>query len=191
MNIADQKKDLRREAQVRRTELARATPDAAARIAENFVKVGSVSPGMSVAGYFPMRGEASPLPLMKHLRGTGHPLALSRVVRMGAPLDFHLWPDGEEPAKGGFVLREASPDWPHIVPDIVLVAMLAFNEQGYRLGYGGGFYDRTLRALRQRGSVLAVGIAFAGQEMVLPHEDFDEPLDWIVTERYARKFERG
>jgi 5-formyltetrahydrofolate cyclo-ligase len=190
MSIPDEKKRLRREAETRRSELARSAPDAAARIAENFTNVGRVAAGACVAGYFPMRGEASPLALMKRLRRDGHTLALSRVVRLGSPLDFHLWSEGEEPVKGGFVLREASPNWPTAVPDIVLVPMLAFDQQGYRLGYGGGFYDRTLRGLRERGSVLAVGIAFAGQEMVIPHEDFDEPVDWIVTEQYTRKFER-
>jgi 5-formyltetrahydrofolate cyclo-ligase len=191
MNIPEQKKLLRREAETRRKELAASTPGAAARIAENVGSVEGIEPGAIVAGYFPMRGEADPLPLMKRLRAAGHRLALSRVERMGVPLTFHHWPDGVAPVRGGFVLREASPDWPEIVPDIVLVAMLAFDSDGYRLGYGGGFYDRTLRGLREKGPVLAVGVAFAGQEMAVPREDFDEPLDWIVTEQYARKFERN
>ena len=84
---------------------------------------------------------------------------------------------------------EAAPNWPLVLPDILLVPLLGFDKQGYRLGYGGGFYDRTLRSLRQRESVLAVGIAYAGQEMTLPHDENDERLDWIVTEKYARKFE--
>ena len=85
---------------------------------------------------------------------------------------------------------EAAADWPSIIPDVLLIPLLGFDKNGYRLGYGGGFYDRSLHSLRMRASVLAVGIAFAGQEMVLPHDERDERLDWIVTEKNSWQVER-
>ena len=87
-------------------------------------------------------------------------------------------------------MMEAPPGWPLVVPTVLLIPLLGFDKEGYRLGYGGGFYDRTLRSLRAHMSVLAIGIAFSGQEMVLPHDEYDERLDWIVTEKTAQNFAR-
>ncbi|MBL8906323.1 MAG: 5-formyltetrahydrofolate cyclo-ligase, partial [Rhizobiales bacterium] len=77
-------------------------------------------------------------------------------------------------------------------PDVLLVPMLAFDRRGYRLGYGGGYYDRTLAALRVLKPITAIGIAYSGQEIAeVPHGSWDEPLDWIMTERGAFRTERG
>ena len=90
---------------------------------------------------------------------------------------------------GVFGLSQPAPDWPEAIPDVLIVPLLAFDAQGNRLGYGAGFYDRTLEALRMQRKVLAVGYAFAGQEMAeVPHHEGDERLDWIVTENGGRRF---
>ena len=189
MNISEDKKRLRREAEDSRYALARKAHDIGHEISENFFRAGLVKSNAIVAGYIPMRGEADPLPLMNRLRDAGSPLALSRVVGKDQPLQFHSWRVADTPSKASFGMMEAAPDWPVVSPDILLVPLLGFDKEGYRLGYGGGFYDRTLQSLRFGATILAVGIAYAGQEMILPHDDSDERLDWIVTEQYARKFE--
>ncbi len=191
MTIAEDKKQLRREAENLRHRLAGSAPDAAHAIAHNFSVAISLASNAIVAGYIPARGEADPLPLMEQLRTLGNPLALSRVVEKCQPLHFHLWRDNETTVKGAFGMMEAASDWPSIVPNVLLIPLLGFDKNGYRLGYGGGYYDRSLHSLRMRASVLAVGIAFAGQEMVLPHDENDKRLDWIVTEKHARPFERN
>jgi len=189
MNISDDKKRLRREAEASRYALARSVQNIGHEISENFFRAGLVKPNAIVAGYIPMRGEADPSPLMKRLREAGCSLALTRVAGKDQPLRIHVWREAEPPVKGSFGMMEAAPDWPAATPNILLVPLLGFDNEGYRLGYGGGFYDRTLRSLRMDVTLLAVGIAYAGQEMILPHDGNDERLDWIVTEKYARKFE--
>ncbi len=189
MNIFKEKERLRREAEASRKALARPAKEIGEEISKTFFRAGLVRSNAIVAGYIPMRGEMDPLALMERLRDAGCSLALTRVVAKDQPLQFHLWRDADAPVKSAFGMMEAAPDWPTAKPDVLLVPLLGFDRRGYRLGYGGGFYDRTLRSLRTREPVVAVGIAYAGQEMILPHDDHDEKLDWIVTEKYARKFE--
>jgi len=112
-------------------------------------------------------------------------------VRKGEKLAFHLYEKGAALVPGLFGLSQPAKDWPEAIPDVLVVPLLAFDAQGNRLGYGAGFYDRTLSALRASRDVVAVGFAFAGQEVpTVPHSESDEPLDWIVTELGARRFER-
>lgn len=191
MTIAEDKKQLRREAEESRYRLAGSVPDAAQAIARNFSVAISLSADAIVGGYIRARGEADPLPLMERLKTAGHPLALARISEKNQPLQFHLWRDNEATGKGALGMMEAASHWPSITPNVLLIPLLGFDKNGYRLGYGGGYYDRSLHSLRKCGSVLAVGIAFAGQEMVLPHDQNDERLDWIVTEKYVGQFERN
>jgi 5-formyltetrahydrofolate cyclo-ligase len=180
----------RRDAERRRATLA--APEAGHAIAAHFLAVVPVRSDAVISGYIPTRGEADPRPLMARLRALGHAIALPRVVARRVALDFHLWPEDAAPLVGAFGLEEADPSWPPAAPDVLLVPLLAFDSEGHRLGYGGGFYDRTLSQRRELGDVLAVGIAYAGQksEEALPRDPHDEQLDWIVTEGYAMKFER-
>lgn len=145
-----------------------------------------------VAGYFPMRSELDPLPLMRKLAALGCTCALPRVVGAEMPLTFHAWVPDSATEEGPFSTRVPTAGAASVTPDIVLVPMLAFDLQGMRLGFGGGFYDRTLGALRGSQSVLAVGLAFSAQEQdVLPSDAFDQALDWVVTEKGSRHFERS
>ena len=189
MTISEDKRRLRREAESLRHRLAQSAPNAEHAISENFLSAGLLRSNAIVAGYVPARGEADPTQLMKRLSEAGCSLALVRTAGKAQPLRVHLWRGADAPLKGAFGIMEAAPDWPPVTPGILLVPLLGFDAHGYRLGYGGGYYDRTLQSLRMRATVLAVGIAFAGQEMILPHDESDERLDWIVTEKYARKFE--
>ncbi len=147
--------------------------------------------GASVAGYFPIRSEADPVPLMAELRTLGHTCALPRVVGADQPLRFFKWVPGEKTEEGAFGTRVPLKKAEEIIPDILLVPLVAFDLAGFRLGYGGGFYDRTLEILRAKRPCLAVGIAFSAQEHDrLPHDMYDQPLDWVVSEKGCRRFER-
>ena len=138
--------------------------------------------GVPLAGFMPIRSEISPLVAMEEAAAHG-PVGVPVIEAEGKPLRFALWEPGAEMADGPFGARvPARLDW--MRPEIVIVPLVAFDRAGNRLGYGGGFYDRTLEALRAGGPVLAIGFAWAAQEaMDLPLEETDQPLDLVVTER--------
>jgi 5-formyltetrahydrofolate cyclo-ligase len=139
-----------------------------------------------VSGFSPIGSEIDALPLLAKLRKKGHESALPIVVANGEPLVFRRWAPGDDMTSGPFGVQEPLPSASEVVPDILLVPLLAFDRRGYRLGYGGGFYDRTLERLRANGRGIAVGVAFAGQEVnAVPVAAYDQPLNWIVTEREA------
>lgn len=144
-----------------------------------------LSPGSTVGGYHAHWDEADPALLLARLVELGCAIALPRVVAKDAPLEFHHVPDGAVLAPGSFGIPEPLAHWPRAVPDVLLVPLLAFDGAGRRLGYGGGFYDRTLAAL----NVPAIGIAYAGQEVPsLPAEPHDMALSAILTEQGLRHF---
>jgi 5-formyltetrahydrofolate cyclo-ligase len=133
-----------------------------------------------------MASEIDPRPLMQALDERGHGLALPVVAGAGQPLVFRAWTPGDPLRPAAFNTREPGPDKAEVTPRVLLVPLLAFDRAGYRLGYGGGFYDRTLAGLRAAGAALAVGLAFAGQEVEsVPRDPNDSRLDWIVTEAEA------
>lgn len=136
--------------------------------------------GQVLAGYMPMRGEIDPLPSMAAHQG---PVAVPVIMAKGQPLQFRLWTPQSLMIEGAFkALVPATGDW--AVPQILIVPLLAFDRRGYRLGYGGGFYDRTLAQLRATGPVVAVGFAYAAQEVAqVPIEPTDIALDMVVTEQ--------
>lgn len=141
--------------------------------------------GKVLAGYMPMRTEIDPLPAMAaHSAPVGVPV----IIGPGQPLRFRHWTPDARMVIGDFkaLIPEAG-DW--LVPEVVIVPLVAFDARGYRLGYGGGFYDRTLEGLKARGPVLAVGFAFAGQELdEVPIEVTDQRLDAVVTEQGVTLF---
>ena len=100
-----------------------------------------------------------------------------------SPLTFRAWTPGETLARGSFGVHEPT-EGEIVTPDLILVPLLAFDRRGHRLGYGQGHFDRTLEALRNKGKVAAVGLAFAGQELPeIPTEPHDQALDAILTEK--------
>ncbi len=103
------------------------------------------------------------------------------------PLDFRLWTEDGTLVPAGFGTLAPPPDAPAAVPDLVLLPLLGFDDSGTRLGYGGGFYDRTLAALPVRPRL--VGLAFAAQHLAaIPRDQHDIPLDAVVTEDGVRMF---
>ncbi len=137
--------------------------------------------GVPVSGYMPMRTEIDPLPAMAEAAAHG-PVGVPVIMAKGQALQFALWEPDCATVEGTFKAQvPAVLEW--MTPQILIVPLIAFNRRGGRLGYGGGFYDRTLQALRAAGPVMAIGFAFAGQQDdALPLEPTDQPLDLIVTE---------
>ena len=137
--------------------------------------------GVPLAGYMPMRTEIDPLPAMAEASAHG-PVCVPVIQAAGEPLRFREWTPDSVLEPGAFgALIPTTGEW--IIPEIVIVPLVAFDRAGGRLGYGGGFYDRTLEQLRQSRATLAIGFAYAVQEdQDLPLEQTDQPLDLIVTE---------
>jgi 5-formyltetrahydrofolate cyclo-ligase len=178
----EQKQILRRAAREKRKALVH--KDFALAIAPCAEDLALV-PGTIVGGYHALPEEADPALLLARLVEIGCAVAFPRVTGKDQPLEFHHVPDGEVLEPGSFGIPEPLESWPRAVPEILLVPLLAFDAAGHRLGFGGGFYDRTLTALQ----VPAIGIAYAGQEVAsLPQEAHDRTLDGIVTEQGVRRF---
>ena len=183
MNSTSAKSVLRDQARAQRAALARACPDFAARIAAVELPIAK---GAVISFYWPMGDEADPRAMAARLAERGHALALPVTVEKGAPLVFRLWREGDPLIVHAFGMHEPAASAPEVRPDVLLVPLLAFDARGHRLGYGGGFYDRTLAALETK---LAIGVAYAGQESeALPIHERDHPLDMVVTERGLRRF---
>lgn len=176
MSLQDDKAAARRAAfAVRKAAFAANPPGLAAQLIELLAGLR----GQVLAGYMPMRTEADPLPAMAAHDG---PVCVPVIEAPGLPLVFHRWTPKARMVPGAFGALIPAEGVP-LVPQVLIVPLLAFDRRGFRLGYGGGFYDRTLERLRNSGPVTAIGFAFAAQEVdVVPTEPTDQPLDLIVTE---------
>jgi 5-formyltetrahydrofolate cyclo-ligase len=182
--IQTEKEQLRREAMARRDALP---PDARQAAAEAIAARQfplAIMPGMIVSGFMSLKNEINPLPLMRKLAGQGARLALPVVAGRGKPLIMREWVFGEPLVAGVWGIREPKPEAAVVDPDILLVPLLAFDRAGHRIGYGAGYYDLTLTQLRARNPVIAVGLAFAAQEVAaVPATPRDARLDLVLTER--------
>jgi 5-formyltetrahydrofolate cyclo-ligase len=135
-----------------------------------------------VSGFSPLAGEFRAWPLLRRLHSEGLALALPVMQGKGRPLVFRAWAPGDAMDSGVWGIAEPKADKAALEPDILIVPLLAFDRRGWRLGYGGGFYDRTLKGLRARKTVVAVGLAHDEQEVdAVPHLDYDQRLDWVLT----------
>jgi len=168
----------------RRTAHAAGAPGAGRLAAGYALEEIAARRGVSVvAAYLPIRDEIDPLPAMLALTGLGYRLAVPAIVAKAAPLEFRGWTQGG-PTVAGPLGVPAPVGGERVEPDLLLVPMLAFDRRGHRLGYGGGFYDRTIAGLRSAREVVALGFAYADQEMpAVPDSEHDMQLDAIVTER--------
>ena len=145
-------------------------------------------PHAIIGGFMPIGEEISPLPLMSHLHAQGYRLALPVMMGKSAPLEFRAYSPGDALATAVWGIREPTADKPMLHPDVVLTALLAFDNRGYRLGYGGGYYDRTIRHLKSIKPSITIGLAYDEQWVdAVPHLDYDERLDWILTPSGARR----
>ena len=181
-DIPRAKRALRASCEVLRAEAGRAAgPRAGAAAAAHFFAAVNPQAGCVVSGYWPMRDEVDVRPLLRELHDRGHPCALPVVNGRGQPLDFRAWSPGDPLVDAAYGTRAPAEDAAPMTPELLLVPMLAFDDRGYRLGYGGGFYDRTLATLK---APIAVGCAYDAQRVeALPIDDHDRRLDWIVTEK--------
>jgi len=142
-----------------------------------------------VSGFWPMAEELDIRPLMIELHNQGCQLCLPVVVAKRQPLVFRAWRPGDPLEAGVFGTLHPSPKREVIEPDALIVPMLAVDEEGWRLGYGGGFYDRTLAGLRARKNITAVGVGFNAQLVPeVPHGPDDQRLDWLLTDKRACAF---
>lgn len=174
---------LRREMTVRRRALAAADAARAAQaVADHFLATFDPSPGAVIAAYLPIGAELDTAPLVAGLRARGVTVALPVVVVPDTPLEFRVWAADGALETGSHGIAHPDRRAKRVVPDWVLTPLLAFDPKGYRLGYGGGYYDRTLAALRGAGSIRAIGLAYSAQAATLIVEPHDQPLDAVVTE---------
>jgi 5-formyltetrahydrofolate cyclo-ligase len=174
---------LRRHALARREALPASVRQAAGiAVAERGLPV-AILPGTVVSGFSPVKSEISPLPLMRRLADAGTALALPVIAGRGKPLTMRAWSLGAPLVPGVWGIREPAADAPEVFPDVIIVPLLAFDSRGYRLGYGGGYYDRTIARLRAIKTITAIGIAFATQQIdEVPTTPRDERLDLVLTE---------
>ena len=182
--IPRQKKLLRNESLARRDALPPTERQAAAEMIAMRKFPVAIARGVVVSGFMPMKSEINPLPLLKRLAAKGATLALPVVAGRGKPLIMRAWQFGGPLEAGVWGIPQPKADAPEIDPDILIVPLAAFDRAGHRIGYGAGYYDLTITRLRGIKPVVAIGIAFAAQEIPrVPATERDARLDLVLTER--------
>lgn len=182
MTIDEIKAQARKDCFAARAEAFKAGQGQAAEILADYL---AAHRGKALSGYMAMRTEVDPMAAMAAHQG---PVGVPVIVAKGQPLRFREWSVGCALVEGAFkAMIPAEGAW--IEPEVVIVPLVGFDARGYRLGYGGGFYDRTLAMLRAKRPTIAVGFAFAAQELAeVPIDAYDQKLDAIVTEQGLRRF---
>ncbi|MES2835257.1 MAG: 5-formyltetrahydrofolate cyclo-ligase [Pseudomonadota bacterium] len=176
----NEKHELRSSMRALRKRLTDADPMAASRVADH---VADLPAGKTVALYRAIGSELDTSPLAQALIVQGRTLCLPVVLDADAAMIFRRWAPGEPLEMDVAGCPAPLPLAETLTPDLVILPLLAFDPTGARLGQGGGHYDRTLAALRRDGSIIAVGMAYAGQGLErLPIEAHDQPLDGVLTE---------
>jgi 5-formyltetrahydrofolate cyclo-ligase len=160
---------------------------AAQQAVEHFFAEVPLQRGQAISAYWPIRDELDTRPLLIRLMDDGWRVCLPVVGGPELPLVFRRWEVGAPLYPAGMGMLEPGEAAPETVPDVVVMPLLGFDRSGTRLGYGGGYYDRTLQAMGTK--PLLVGYAFAAQELeTIPHQDHDVPLDMLVTENGVVRF---
>jgi 5-formyltetrahydrofolate cyclo-ligase len=191
-SIEDRKSALRRDALARRDTLPPAERQTAAEAIAARPFPIPISAGMTVSGFSPLKTEINPLPLLRNLAAAGAKLALPVVAGRGKPLIMRAYAFGQALNAGVWGIREPKDDAPEVDPDILIVPLAAFDRRGHRIGYGAGYYDMTIKRLRAIKPVIAVGIAYAAQEVTeVPVTARDERLDLVLTERDVIDFRKA
>ena len=180
----EQKKQLRGAALALRDALSPTMRQAAAETVAARAFPVKVAPGMIVSGFSPMKSEINPIPLIRKLADAGASLALPAIAGRGHPLIMRVWDFGAPLASGQWGIREPTPDAAEVDPDILIVPLACFDRTGHRIGYGAGYYDMTIAALRAKKKIVAIGVGFAAQEISkVPTTERDARLDLVLTER--------
>lgn len=190
-HIEEAKAALRLKARSNRAAILNSTRgDAAKAVAGHFFDAVPLAPRDIVAGYWRIKDEMDCQPILVRLMDGFQPVCLPVVLGDEQPLELRLWEQGAPLYEAGFGTLAPSELAPQVEPDVILMPLLGFDKRGTRLGYGGGYYDRTLERLSKRPRL--VGLAFAAQELEdIPREAHDVPLDIVVTEHGARHFEHA
>ncbi|WP_240006364.1 5-formyltetrahydrofolate cyclo-ligase [Pseudaquidulcibacter saccharophilus] len=181
------KAGLRKLYKQKRADLHKEMPKAGENLIENFpVFIGS---SCVVAGYLPIQNEIDPLPLMRFLEEKGAQLCLPRLNTVTNSINFHEYNFGDELKSGSLGVLEPLFDAKIVRPNIMLVPLLAFDKNGYRLGYGGGYYDKAISVGKEKGKLITIGLGFAGQSIDnIPFEAHDKKLDYVLTDKNCFKF---
>ena len=183
MSAPPSKADLRAAALAKRDALSDRQRAASAQAVARQGIPFEIKPGTIVSGYSPIRGEIDPVPLIRKLSAQGAKLALPAVLARGKSLSFRAWSPDDRLTLGPLGILEPSPAAAEIVPDIMLVPLAAFDRHGHRIGYGAGHYDYTLAHLRKTKPIVAIGVAFAVQQIeIVPALPHDVTLDYVLTE---------
>jgi 5-formyltetrahydrofolate cyclo-ligase len=182
---ADAKAAMRRAALARRQAIG---PDASAafsrRLADEGLRLARLWRPRIVSAFHPLRGEPDTLALLTALAADGFATALPVVIGRGSPLVFRLWQPGDPTRGGAMSIREPLEEAPAVDPDLLFAPLACFDRRGNRIGYGAGYYDRTLARLRAMKPIHAVGVAYGVCEVdAVPYETHDQSLDAIVTEQ--------
>ena len=184
MTVLDEKAQMRKAAFARRKAAHARNMGNAAAVLSSFL---AGYRGVDLAGYMPIRTEINPLPAMEEAAAHGR-VGVPVILGEGQPLQFSEWSPEGEMKDGPFGAKIPFEDR-FFDPGIVIVPLVAYDANGGRLGYGGGFYDRTLELLRSRRPTLAVGFAYADQFAErLPLQPTDQPLDLLITENEVLTF---
>jgi 5-formyltetrahydrofolate cyclo-ligase len=182
--VESAKAELRRAAVLRRDALPAGPRAAAGEAIAGRPFPLPIVPGVIVSGFMPLKNEIDPQPLMRVLAERGARLALPVVIGRGKPLVMREWAFGEPLARSQWGILEPKPEAAALDPEILLVPLLAFDRAGHRIGYGAGYYDLTIAHLRARKETIAIGLAFAAQEVAaVPVTPRDARLDLVLTER--------
>ncbi len=183
MSLLKDKQVMRAKAKALRARAAAAMPDAGERLAQRAGLLDRSWGGLVVAGYAPIGSEIDPWPWMQVLADAGAVTALPVMREELEPLIFRRWTEGDPLQTGRYEVREPMDSAPVVRPDVMLVPLLAYDRRGHRLGYGAGYYDRTISDLLASGRLWTIGLAYAAQEVDrVPVDGFDQALDLIVTE---------
>jgi 5-formyltetrahydrofolate cyclo-ligase len=190
--IDQRKQETRQAAFARRDALPAAERQAAAEAIATRAFPLSIQPGVIVSGFSPIRTEINPMPLLRRLEAAGASLALPVVAGKGKPLIMRAYAFGQELNAGVWGIREPKDDAPQVDPDILIVPLAAFDRRGNRIGHGAGYYDMTIARLRALKPVVAVGIAYAAQEVAeVPVTERDARLDLVLTEHDVFDFRQS
>lgn len=185
------KKDLREKLFKNREILFKKDDGMAARyVASQIIMLPELDTFKIISGYYTMKGELDCLVILKALNAAFYKIALPSLVKKDHPLDFHEWDLKTDLIKGPFGTKEVEEKEKSIIPEVLIVPLLGFDLEGYRLGYGGGYYDRTIELLKKNNpKLVTIGVAYDGQKIdVLPRENHDQKLSMVVTEKKTYRF---
>lgn len=178
------KAKLRQELRQRR-DLYHQTPegkDSGHQLLEKVVSAGIIPDHVVIGSYWPVKSEVDVRPLLTYFFDQGHACALPAVQGTDMPLSFRQWCPGDLLVSGIYNILTPDESAPEVIPLVLFIPVLGFDARGHRLGYGKGYYDRTLEKLRESHHIVAIGLAFDCQELEsVPHDSFDQRLDIIIT----------